>query len=598
MGPVPFAAKDLVVHDLFLQDTVEWNASFINALLPDYSSEILAIKPSRLGAADKLVWLGQPSGSYSSKSGYHFANNGFSPSPPSTRTDPINWKSDVWGILSAPKVKIFLWKTLQAALPTEVWKAAPLVPALPCHLLESVNDGFTRAKLQVCLPPTGLSFCPLFPWICWNLWKSRNQKLFNARSFSSEETSLKALSDAKEWQDAQCKGPVKLLPTAEPFCQASTSVASLIVNCKSDAAWRPDLNAAGLGLVLSDPVADTTFRLSAVCEHVPSPLMAEGLSCRAALMDARSKNISHLNLESDCQLLIQAIKTRSIIAEIHGVLSDISICIASFSSFACRYIPRSANLVADSLAKSALSFRGYGLHVVNEVVSLLPQSVDDGLSDKLPESCRRGTISIVSGTVFTLSNRCSFTVWPGILTAKSTLIGDGGFALASGSSVNLTVSPGWSGRFWGRTGCNFDASGSGKCTTVDCGGKLKCAGAEGAPPTTLAEFRIGSSRKIYAVQDSYNVSLVDGYNVQMKITPQGGSGNCKTVGCVSDVNAICPNELRVTDSKGVVACKSACEAFNKPEYCCTGAFNRLETCPPTKYSKIFKGACPTAYSYV
>lgn len=112
------AAKDLVVHDLFLQDTVEWNASLINALLPDYSSEILAIKPSRLGAADKLVWLGQPSGSYSSKSGYHFANNGFSPSPPSTRTDLINWKSDVWGILSAPKVKIFLWKTLQAALPT------------------------------------------------------------------------------------------------------------------------------------------------------------------------------------------------------------------------------------------------------------------------------------------------------------------------------------------------------------------------------------------------------------------------------------------------------------------------------------------------
>ncbi|XP_020883529.1 pathogenesis-related protein 5 [Arabidopsis lyrata subsp. lyrata] len=132
------------------------------------------------------------------------------------------------------------------------------------------------------------------------------------------------------------------------------------------------------------------------------------------------------------------------------------------------------------------------------------------------------TISIVSGTVFTLSNRCSFTVWPGILTAKSRLIGDGGFALPSGSSVNLTVSPGWSGRFWGRTGCNFDASGSEKCTTGDCGGKLKCAGAEGAPPTTLAEFRIGSSGKEYAVQDSYDVSLVDGYNVQMKINPQGG----------------------------------------------------------------------------
>lgn len=83
----------------------------------------------------------------------------------------------------------------------------------------------------------------------------------------------------------------------------------------------------------------------------------------------------------------------------------------------------------------------------------------------------------------------------------------------------------------------------------------------------------------------------------MKITPQGGSGNCQPAGCVSDVNAICPNELRVTAAAGVVACKSACEAFNKPEYCCTGAFSKPETCPPTNYSKIFKGACPTAYSY-
>ncbi|KAG7592259.1 Thaumatin family [Arabidopsis thaliana x Arabidopsis arenosa] len=207
------------------------------------------------------------------------------------------------------------------------------------------------------------------------------------------------------------------------------------------------------------------------------------------------------------------------------------------------------------------------------------------------------TISIVSGTDFTLTNHCSSTIWPGILTANGTPIGDGGFALASGSSVTLTVSAGWSGRFWARTYCNFDASGSGKCGTGDCGSKLKCAGAGGAPPATLAEFTIGSSGKKNAVQDFYDVSLVDGYNVQMKITPQGGSGDCQTAGCVSDVNAICPKELQVTGPSGVAACKSACEAFNKPEYCCTGAYSTPATCPPTSYSKIFKGACPTAYSY-
>jgi hypothetical protein len=36
---------------------------------------------------------------------------------------------------------------------------------------------------------------------------------------------------------------------------------------------------------------------------------------------------------------------------------------------------------------------------------------------------------------------------------------------------------GWSGRVWGRQGCNFDAAGRGRCATGDCGGTLYCNGA-------------------------------------------------------------------------------------------------------------------------
>ncbi|VVA91861.1 unnamed protein product [Arabis nemorensis] len=204
-----------------------------------------------------------------------------------------------------------------------------------------------------------------------------------------------------------------------------------------------------------------------------------------------------------------------------------------------------------------------------------------------------GAISVVSGTVFTIRNNCRFTVWPGILTGQGAQLSDGGFTLSPGASVAITAPAGWSGRIWGRTGCNFDGSGSGSCQTGDCGNKLKCNGAGGKPPATLAEFTIGTG----GAKDFYDVSLVDGYNVKMGITTQGGSGDCQNVGCVSDLNAICPNDLRVSNAGNVVACKSACEAFGKPEYCCTGSFSTPQTCPPTNYSRIFKGACPKAYSY-
>ncbi|XP_059314374.1 uncharacterized protein LOC132065137 isoform X4 [Lycium ferocissimum] len=80
----------------------------------------------------------------------------------------------------------------------------------------------------------------------------------------------------------------------------------------------------------------------------------------------------------------------------------------------------------------------------------------------------------------------------------------------------------------------------------------------------------------------------------MVVEASGGSGMCATTGCVTDLNRICPSELR---SGGGDACRSACEAFNKPEYCCSGAYNTPATCKPSMYSQMFKSACPRSYSY-
>ncbi|XAR64105.1 hypothetical protein NMG60_11024316 [Bertholletia excelsa] len=204
----------------------------------------------------------------------------------------------------------------------------------------------------------------------------------------------------------------------------------------------------------------------------------------------------------------------------------------------------------------------------------------------------------VSATVFTIQNRCGYTIWPGTLSGNgAALLGGGGFALAPGQSMQLPAPAGWSGRFWGRTGCQFDDSGNGRCGTGDCAGGLRCSGG-GTPPVTLVEFTLASGSDSTG-KDFYDVSLVDGYNVGMGVGPSGGgTGDCQYAGCVADLNGGCPPELRVTGAGGaVVACKSACAAFNSSEFCCTGDHATPSTCAPTQYSKMFKNACPTAYSY-
>ncbi|XVF00898.1 hypothetical protein REPUB_Repub04eG0041600 [Reevesia pubescens] len=177
-----------------------------------------------------------------------------------------------------------------------------------------------------------------------------------------------------------------------------------------------------------------------------------------------------------------------------------------------------------------------------------------------------------------------------ITNAGSPRLDSTGFELPKDSSRSFQAPTGWSDRFWVRTGCKFDGSGSGTCVTGDCGsGQIECNGLGAAPPVTLAEFTLGTGG-----QDFYDVSLVDGYNVPMIVEGSGGSGLCAATGCTTDLNRQCPSELRVGDGD---ACKSACEAFGSPEYCCSGAYSTPATCKPSVYSEMFKAACPRSYSY-
>ncbi|GAB4847543.1 hypothetical protein Ancab_026602 [Ancistrocladus abbreviatus] len=207
----------------------------------------------------------------------------------------------------------------------------------------------------------------------------------------------------------------------------------------------------------------------------------------------------------------------------------------------------------------------------------------------------------VNSTTFTFVNKCSYTIWPGVLSNAGTpQLSTTGFSLQSGSSATLPVPPSWSGRIWARTLCTIDSTTNKfSCVTADCGsGTVQCSGNGASPPASLAEFTLDGANGL----DFYDVSLVDGYNLPLLIMPVGGTGNCTAAGCIGDLNQSCPTELRVVssdydDGGEGVACRSACDALGDPQYCCSGAYATPSTCKPTSYSEYFKNACPTAYSY-
>ncbi|KAF2296752.1 hypothetical protein GH714_001651 [Hevea brasiliensis] len=156
--------------------------------------------------------------------------------------------------------------------------------------------------------------------------------------------------------------------------------------------------------------------------------------------------------------------------------------------------------------------------------------------------------------IFTIINHCEETIWPAITPGEN--FNGGGFVLKPGQSIVFNAPVGWIGRIWGRTGCNFDKNGNGSCQTGACGTSLTCK-ASGQPPASLAEFTLSAT-------DYYDVSLVDGFNLPLVVTPINGQGNCSIAGCDMDLRGVYGNPV---------------------------------ICQPTYYSKKFKEACPTAYSY-
>ncbi|KAH7690591.1 Thaumatin family protein, partial [Dioscorea alata] len=201
-----------------------------------------------------------------------------------------------------------------------------------------------------------------------------------------------------------------------------------------------------------------------------------------------------------------------------------------------------------------------------------------------------------STTTFTFQNKCASTVWPGTIAGAGTSqLSTTGFELQSGSSMSLTAPMGWHGGFWGRTFCaNDTVTGKFTCTTGDCAsGDISCNGAGGIPPASLIEIKLNG----FQGMDFFDISLVDGFNLPVSIAPTGVS-SCVSSSCAFDINGICPEILQVKDGNGkVVACMSACLKFNNDKMCCRGKYGSPQTCKPSSYAKMFKKACPQAYSY-
>lgn len=130
---------------------------------------------------------------------------------------------------------------------------------------------------------------------------------------------------------------------------------------------------------------------------------------------------------------------------------------------------------------------------------------------------------------FTIINKCSYTVWPAIISSHKLWmpkveipLPTTGFTLQPSESKTLDINNSCSGTLWGRTHCTQHSTGSFSCLTGDCGtSTIECNGAEFVSSVTEAIFDLNAEEDDIDARVSINRAS---YNLPMTVVPLGGIG--------------------------------------------------------------------------
>ena len=228
------------------------------------------------------------------------------------------------------------------------------------------------------------------------------------------------------------------------------------------------------------------------------------------------------------------------------------------------------------------------------------------------------------GPSISITNSCAFSIWLG-QTPNSGFAPlpssnpNPGARLDSGQTANYSIpADGWGGRFWPKTGCDSDGN------NCQAGSSVPPCPATGCQPPADTKVEFFYSPLASGSRPYYDITLVDGYALPVKIVPsQSDGGRCTQTNCALSL-AACPSDeigglgnLQVVKDGQVVQCLSPCKRWNYPppwgqgkpetqqpgeQFCCptppvSPGECRAGLIEQTKYVSLVRAECPSAYSY-
>ena len=333
-------------------------------------------------------------GVYSSKSGYRFFETLQNIVQPQRGLPPIEKKlwSSIWKIKAPSKLKHFLWKVLAGALAVKdrlrsrgiqldtTCAVCSSASESICHLLFNcplAQEVWERSNIKI--PRGGFSRSSVFLnvyhllivngkngnevqsksfiWIMWQIWKGRNELVFERRQTNPISILSKAIEDANIWFAVN---------TTEEVERVNHSCASGQVlkwspppigyfKCNIGIAWERPNAYSGAAWILRDHNGKTIMHSRRSFSGVQSQMEAELLGFKFAVESMISTHQCGVILESHYQLVREAMLFPQRYVLVHGLVDSIHMMLTDLDGWQCVHVVEELNKPASEIAQSVIN---------------------------------------------------------------------------------------------------------------------------------------------------------------------------------------------------------------------------------------------------
>ncbi|XP_072077755.1 uncharacterized protein [Arachis hypogaea] len=315
--------------------------------------KIIRTPVSVISREDKFSWPFKTDGKYTVKTGYHVARReqsiGNSNSPLTSDDFKDLWR-DIWNLKEPESTEhaLLLCPWTRAA-----WFGAQVQCCPTAHTVSSfgkwIMDLFKNMKActgtdyELCISKVG--------FLAWEVWKARNHAVHQRSKPNPLLVIYKAKQIETEFAE-MAEEPAKSFVNDRRTVRRVTWRPPLPgwIKCNVDAAFLAALSGGATAAVFRDYAGNlltaSNFKIAAT-----SPLVAEALAVRVALIIAKNFQLKRIIFESDSLILIQALKSKASIAEIQVILDDILDLARHISNCGFTWVPRDGNALVHEVAK-------------------------------------------------------------------------------------------------------------------------------------------------------------------------------------------------------------------------------------------------------